>query len=193
MFYSPRRKLGIFRAAVWGIAKCGKTETLKGLIAQLPPQITRGAWLDYRSIPEQDRSLLLEYVPVRLGEVNGTQLMLELFAPPPEQAESATWLNLVSEADGIIIVIDSQVSRLAENIDSLRRLKELLARAGKSLNRLPVVCQFNKRDLPDALPFEVLERAVDLRTAPAFETVAEKGLGLVDAIQALRKLLLRTL
>ena len=59
--------------------------------------------------------------------------------------------------------------------------------------RIPVVCQFNKRDLPDALPFEVLERAIDLRTAPAFETVASQRRGLVDVVQALRKLLVRTL
>lgn len=193
MFYLPRRKLGIFRAAIWGIGRCGKTETLKSLIAQLPPQITRGNWLDYRTVPERDSDLFMEYVPVRLGEVKGTDLMLELFAPQPGQAACATWLRLASEADGVIIIIDSQVSRLAENIDSLRSLKELLIRANRSLMRIPVVCQFNKRDLPDALPLEVLERTIDLRTAPAFETVASQRLGLVDVVQALRKLLVRTL
>ena len=59
--------------------------------------------------------------------------------------------------------------------------------------RIPAVCQFNKRDLPDALPFEVLERAIDLRTAPAFETVASLKLGLTDVVRALGKLLVLTL
>jgi len=193
MFYLSGKKLGIFRAAIWGIDKCGKTETLKGLVSQLPRQITRGAWLDYDLLSERDKDLLLEYVPVRLGQIKGMDLMLELFAPHPDQAASGTWLQLVSDADGLIIVVDSQTSRLSENIESLRSLKELLARANRSLMRIPVVCQFNKRDLPDALPFEVLERTIDLRTAPAIETVASQNLGLMDVVQALGKLLVRTL
>ncbi len=193
MFYSPGKRLGIFRAAIWGISKCGKTETLKGLVSQLPPQITRGNWLDYDVLSERDKDLLLEYVPVRLGQVKGTDLMIELFAPHPDQAASKTWLQLVIDADGIIIAVDSQTSRLSENINSLRSLKELLARANKSLMRMPVVCQFNKKDLPDALPFEVLERAIDLRTAPVFETVASQKLGLIDVVQALSRLLARAL
>ena len=193
MFYLPQKKLGILRAAIWGIAKCGKTETLKGLVSQLPPQITRGNFLDCGKVPERDRELFLEYVPIRLGQVKGMDLMLELFAPHADQATSDTWLQLASDADGIVIVVDSLTSRLSENINSLHSLKELLARAKRKLTRIPMVCQFNKRDLPDALPFEVLERAIDLRTAPTFETVASEKLGLIDVVQALRKMLVRAL
>lgn len=193
MFYLPHKKLGILRAAIWGIGKCGKTETLKGLVSQLPPQITRGNSLDCGAVPEQDKELFLEYVPIRLGQVKGTDLMLELFAPHSDQATSDTWLQLASEADGIVVVVDSLTSRLSENINSLHSLKQLLARAHRALTRTPMVCQFNKRDLPDALPFEVLARAIDLWTAPAFETVATEKLGLIEVVQALRKMLLRSL
>jgi len=193
MFYLPQKKLGILRAAIWGIGECGKTETLKGLVSQLPTQITRGNFLDCGAVPERDRELFLEYVPIRLGQVKGTDLMLELFAPHADQAASDTWLQLASDADGIVIVVDSQTSRLSENINSLHSLKRLLARAKRELTRIPMVCQFNKRDLPDALPFEVLERAIDLRTAPTYETVASEKLGLIDVIQALRKMLVRAL
>jgi len=193
MFYSPSKKLGIFRVAMWGIGKSGKTESLKGLVSLLPPQITRGNWLDYGVLSERDKNLLLEYVPVRLGQAKGMDLMLEVFATQPDQAGSETWLQLASSADGIIIVVDSQTHRLSENIASLLNLRELLARSNRSLMRIPVVCQFNKRDLPDALPFEVLERSIDLRTAPAFESVASQKLGLIDVVQASSKLLVRTL
>ncbi|MBN1592488.1 MAG: hypothetical protein JW941_04470 [Candidatus Coatesbacteria bacterium] len=193
MFYSSQRKAAVFRAAIWGIEGAGKTETLEGLISQLPPEVTRGNWLGYHGISERDKSSFLEYVPIRLGEQDGINLMLELFSPQPDQRASETWLEIVSGADGIIVVVDSQLSRLTENIDHLAVLKDLLANSNRSLMRIPVVCQFNKRDLPDILPFEVLERLIGLRTAPAFETIASQQLGVLDAIRALRKLLIRSL
>ena len=193
MFYSPRKKLAIFRAALWGATQCGKTETLKGLISQLPREVTRGNWLDYADMPERDTELLLEYVPVRLGRIKEADVMLELFAPHADQAGLEVWQKLVSGADGIIIVVDSRTSRLARNLASLRRLRQLLVTANRSLERTPTVCEFNKRDAPDALPLEVLERAIDLRTAPVVGTVATRQMGLVDVVQALSKLLVRTL
>jgi len=193
MFYSPSKKLAIFRAALWGTTQCGKTETLKGLIGQLPREVTRGNWLDYGGIPERDTEFFLEYVPVRLGHIKDADVMLELFAPHLDQAGLEVWLELASGADGIIIVVDSHTSRLARNLASLRQLRQLLVTANRSLERVPTVCQFNKRDVPDALPCEVLERAIDLRTAPVIETVATRRMGLVDVVRALSKLLLRAL
>lgn len=191
MFYSSHYKALISRIAVWGIENSGKTETLKGILSLLPDRVTRGNWLDYEGIPDDDRELFLEYVPVRLGEIKGVKAMMELFAPPRPLVNDGTWLSLASDPDGVLLTVDSDLARLSENLKWLDSLKDRLGGSGKFLQKVPVVCQLNKRDLNDALPVDVLERAINLRTAPFIETVASDRLGLHEVLRGLTKLMLR--
>ncbi|MCD6326631.1 GTPase domain-containing protein [bacterium] len=193
MFYSKNKGAVILRALLWGIEQSGKTETLKSLIASLPQQSTADNWLNYRSIADKDREYLLEYLPIRLGLVKGIDVTLELFAPPASLSRGEHWLGMMPHTDGFILVVDSSTSRLGANLASMVELKEHLGRMGKTLHKLPVVCQLNKRDIKDALPTDVLVRAINLRTAPHIETSATQSRGVLDVLQAMTSLLLREL
>jgi len=190
MFYSKTKKAAILRVLLWGVAGAGKSETLSQLRAALPNHLTRGCWLDYASADRD--GLFLEYLPVKLGRVKGVDVTLELFSAPG-QSSGSEWLELVPEADGFVVVIDSAVERLSANLESTDELRNLLSKSGKALERIPTVCQLNKRDLKDSLPPDVLHRATGLWSSPELETVAPEGLGVLDVLQAAVTLNLRRL
>jgi len=183
----------LVRVALWGMRRSGKSETLKNLAGLLPAQKTGNSWLSYGPEFEEDRRLWLEYLPVRIGRIGQMDVQLELFSAQHANASSAAWLDLVKAADGIILVIDSRVESLSKNLASVSQLRSILARSGKVLERMPVVLQFNMRDLDEVLPCDVLERAINLRTAPWYPTVAVRGVGLVDLIKAISTLVGRTI
>ena len=193
MFYSPGKKMVLVRVALWGMRRSGKSETLKNLAGLLPAQKTGNSWLSYGPEFEEDWRLWLEYLPVRIGRIGQMDVQLELFSAQRANASSAAWLDLVKAADGIILVIDSRVESLSKNLASVSQLRSILARSGKVLERMPVVLQFNMRDLDEVLPCDVLERAINLRTAPWYPTVAVRGVGLVDLIKAISTLVGRTI
>lgn len=193
MFYSPGKKMVLVRVALWGMRRSGKSETLKNLAGLLPAQKTGNSWLSYGPEFEEDWRLWLEYLPVRIGRIGQMDVQLELFSAQRANASSAAWLDLVKAADGIILVIDSRVESLSRNLASVSQLRSILARSGKVLERMPVVLQFNMRDLDEVLPCDVLERAINLRTAPWYPTVAVRGVGLVDLIKAISTLVGRTI
>ena len=98
-----------------------------------------------------------------------------------------TRLAVLNGADGIVFVVDSQAEKFEENVQSITELEMNLRRLGKELGNFPFVMQWNKRDMPSALPVNVLERYLNRRRVPSFEAVACSGTGVYSTLRAISK------
>jgi len=176
------------KVVYYGPGMSGKTTNLE-IIHQRAPEGNRG---DLTSIStDGDRTLFFDYMPLDLGTVAGMRTAFQLYTVPGQVYYNSTRKLVLQGVDGVIFVADSSAAMMNQNLESLRNLEENLNEYGKSLATLPHVIQFNKRDLPDALPVEELSRLMNAHNAPVFEAVANSGQGVFPTLKALAASVLR--
>ncbi len=186
----PSRRIDA-RVVFYGPGGGGKTTTLRR-IAEAAPEHARG---DFVSLADDDgRTLFLDDLPLDLGEVGGWRFRLALVGVPGQPAYERTRRALLAGADGVVFVADSDPARRQANIDSFAELARTLAGAGHDPSRFPVVVQFNKRDLPGAMPIpHMLADLGGSGDGAAFPTVAISGAGVFDALRAIGRRVARSL
>ncbi|MFP6640109.1 MAG: GTPase domain-containing protein [Myxococcota bacterium] len=178
------------RIVYWGNSGAGKTATLRALHAKLSAD-RRG---ELQSIPTRlDPTMTYEQFSVRLGKLAGRDTQLLLIAVPGACEAVQTRKQLLDRTDGIVWVCDPCEENQAANLEALGELRESLAAYGRSLEEIPVVVQYNKRDLADSFELESLHRQIQIPGAAVFETVATKGVGVLQALTAVSKRAARTL
>jgi signal recognition particle receptor subunit beta len=166
----------------YGPGRCGKTTNLQYVFSRLPEE-RRGKIVSLAT--EKDRTLFFDFLPLDVGPISGFQTRFQLYTVPGQVYYNATRRLVLQGADGVVFVADSQRSLMDENRESLDNLRENLSSWGMTLEELPLVFQYNKRDLPDiALPSE-LARLLDVGSRPAFEGVAVQGQGVLDTLRAI--------
>lgn len=163
----------------------GKTTNLRYIYDRIPAE-TKGRLVSIASANE--RTLFFDFLPLDLGRIHGFTVRFQLYTVPGQTAYERTRRTVLSGADGAVFVADARRERLADNVESLRELAENVADQGKSLPDLPLVMQYNKMDLPDALPTRALDAALNPRGVPRFEAVAIQGTGVFDTLRAIAKL-----
>jgi len=174
----------------YGPGMSGKTTNLE-VIHQRAPSQNRG---DLTSIStDGDRTLFFDYMPLDLGTVAGMRTCFQMYTVPGQVYYNSTRKLVLQGVDGVIFVADSSEAMLQQNIESLRNLEENLAEYGKSLATLPHVIQYNKRDLPDAMSVEELQRHMNELGVPSFEAVANTGQGVFPTLKALAASVLKNL
>ncbi len=134
-----------------------------------------------------DRTLYFDFLPLRVPDFKDLTVRLQLFTVPGQVYYNATRKLVLTGADGIIFVADSQRSRVEANLESLRNLQENLEEQGRALDEMPHVLQFNKRDLAELVPIEELEQRLNLHAAPSFASVASSGEGVYEALEAITR------
>lgn len=132
-----------------------------------------------------DRTLYFDFLPVRLPSVGELQIRLQLFTVPGQVYFNATRKLVLTGADGVIFVADSQAARLDANTESLDNLRDNLKELGKGLDDVPLVFSYNKRDLDDVLTVSELDRALNPRNYPSVETSAARGEGVFEPLDAI--------
>jgi len=176
------------KVVYYGPGMSGKTTNLE-IIHQRAPEGNRG---DLTSIStDGDRTLFFDYMPLDLGTVAGMRTAFQLYTVPGQVYYNSTRKLVLQGVDGVIFVADSSAAMINQNLESLRNLEENLNEYGKSLATLPHVIQFNKRDLPDAMPLEELSRLMNPNGAPVFEAIANTGQGVFPTLKALAASVLR--
>jgi mutual gliding-motility protein MglA len=100
---------------------------------------------------------------------------------------------ILKGVDGVVFVADSQVERMEANLESVENLRLNLAEQGYDLNKIPYVVQYNKRDLPNAVTLDEMQKAVNPRNVPEFQAVAPTGVGVFDTLKSVAKLVLTEL
>lgn len=163
----------------------GKTTNLKFVHGELPA----GTRSDLISIAtETERTLFFDFLPLDLGAVHGFTIRYHLYTVPGQNRYERTRMAVLNGADGVVFVADAQRERLQDNLESLRELEQNLARHGKRFPEFPLVMQYNKMDLPDALPAPELDRHLNTLEAPRFEAAALHGAGVFETLRAICKL-----
>jgi mutual gliding-motility protein MglA len=171
----------------YGPGMSGKTTNLE-VVHQRAPEGSRG---DLTSIStDGDRTLFFDFMPLDLGTVAGMKTQFQIYTVPGQVYYNSTRKLVLQGVDGVIFIGDSSASMMEENLESLRDLHENLTEYGKDMATMPMVVQYNKRDLPDALPVEDLERALNPEGRPFFEAVANTGQGVFPTLKALAALVL---
>lgn len=171
------------KVVYYGPALCGKTTNLEVIHRRVAPE-SRGTLMSLAT--ETDRTLFFDFLPVDLGSVRGFTTRFHLYTVPGQVQYDASRRLILKGVDGIVFVADSAADRLEANVESLRNLEENLRSYGYDPQAIPLVLQYNKRDLLDALATETLDAA--LRTgwaagAPTHEAVARDGTGVFETLQ----------
>ena len=168
----------------YGIGYCGKTTNLQHVFKSIDPR-ARGEMLSIAT--ETERTLFFDCLPLELGTIHGFRTRFHLYTVPGQILYERTRLAVLNGADGIVFVVDSQSEKFEENVQSIGELEMNMRRIGKDLGNFPFVMQWNKRDMPNALPVPVLERYLNRRRVPSFEAVAAQGKGVFATLRAISK------
>jgi mutual gliding-motility protein MglA len=174
----------------YGPGMSGKTTNLE-VVHQRAPTANRG---DLTSIStDGDRTLFFDFMPLDLGTVAGMRTCFQIYTVPGQVYYNSTRKLVLQGVDGVVFVADSSGSMVQENLESLKNLEQNLNEYGKTLASLPHVIQYNKRDLPDAMSVEELNRLLNAHNAPCFEAVANTGQGVFPTLKALAARVLETI
>ncbi len=174
----------------YGPGLSGKTTTLQQIHAQVPPE-SRGELISLST--EGDRTLFFDFLPLRIEQVRGLTLRLQLYTVPGQVFYDATRKLVLNGADGVVFVADSQPLAVDSNEESMSNLEQNLGELGIELRRFPLVIQYNKRDLATALPVRDLRQRLNACRAPEFETVASQGEGVMPALKEITYLVVQEL
>lgn len=178
------------KVVYYGPGLSGKTTSLKQVYAGIRPE-TRGQLISLST--EGDRTLFFDFLPVRIEPIGGLGLRLQLYTVPGQVFYDATRKLVLNGADGVVFVADSQPSAADANLESMGNLETNLAEMGIELASFPLVIQYNKRDLPGAVPVEELRGELNGWGAPEFETVASRGDGILPALREITRLVVKDL
>jgi signal recognition particle receptor subunit beta len=171
----------------YGPGLSGKTTNLEHIYNTTAPHL-RGKMVSMKT--KVDRTLFFDFLPIQGGEVAGFNIRFLLYTVPGQVYYNATRKLVLKGADAIVFVADSQSEEMAANRESLKNLEENLREHGKDLSEVPLVVQYNKRDLPSALPVERLEAELNPRGVPSFESVATAGKGVFETLTAATRMVL---
>ncbi len=174
----------------YGPGLCGKTTNLQQIFDTSNPE-RRGKLLSVAT--ETDRTLFFDFLPIDLGTIKGMKLKVGLYTVPGQVFYDATRRLVLRAADGVVFVADSQSAMLDGNLESLNNLKTNLALNNLDADVIPLVLQFNKRDLPNALDEASLNAALNWRGVPHKTAVAAKGLGVLETLKEIVKLVMASL
>jgi mutual gliding-motility protein MglA len=171
----------------YGPGLCGKTTNLQFVYDSLPSN-NKSKMLSLAT--KTDRTLFFDFLPLDLGKIRGMRTKLQLYTVPGQVYYNSTRQLVLKGADGVVFVADSQDFAVDANLESLQNLEDNLKRQGIRLREMPLVMQFNKRDLPNALPLAELEKEVNKLGVPTFESVATTGLGVEETLKGITQLVL---
>ena len=177
---NPLSRELVFKIVYYGPGLGGKTTTLEHIHTTAKPE-HRGKLVSLAT--PVDRTLYFDFLPVRLPPIRGMNVRLQLFTVPGQVYFNATRKLVLTGSDGIVFVSDSQTARADANLESLDNLRDNLVDQGRNIADVPLVFQHNKRDLPDVLPIEELDRMLNRWGAPSLPASAKTGLGVYEALE----------
>lgn len=179
-----RREIHL-KVVYYGPGLGGKTTNLESIHGRTRAEL-RGKLISLAT--ESERTLFFDLLPVDLGLFRGYQVRLHLCTVPGQIAHDRTRRLILRHVDGVVFVADSQRFRVEDNLESIDNLADNLRRQGDDPDRLPVVVQFNKRDLPSAMPIQELRAALKIpEGVHGVAAVATEGKGVLETVKTILK------
>lgn len=134
-----------------------------------------------------ERTLFFDFLPLALGTIRGFRVRFHLYTVPGQVFYDASRRLILKGSDGVVFVADSQVQRMEANLESLKNLEYHLQQQGDSFATVPVIFQYNKRDLPNVSPVSEMSKRLNRFALPEFEAIAIRGLGVVETLKGVAK------
>ena len=174
----------------YGPGLCGKTTNLQYIYKKVDPG-AKGKLISLAT--ESERTLFFDFLPLELGTIRGFKTRFHLYTVPGQIFYEASRKLILKGADGVVFVADSQLERVEANIQSLADMRQHLGDQGIDPDKIPLVIQYNKRDLPNAIPIDELQKTLNPRNLPWFEAVAPQGTGVFETLKAIAKFVMQEL
>ncbi len=184
------------KVVFYGPGMSGKTTNLE-IIHKKAPKDAVGEMVSIAT--ETDRTLYFDFLPLDLGQVAGMRTKFALYTVPGQIYYNATRKLVLQSVDGVIFVADSNPDKMSENLESLQNLRDNLNEMGLTIDDqssqgfVPVVLQYNKRDLPNALPVADIDAQINPMKAPTFEACARDGKGVFATLKEISRLVIEKL
>jgi signal recognition particle receptor subunit beta len=174
------------KVVYYGPALSGKTTNLEYIYEKMPAD-AKGKMVSMKT--RTDRTLFFDFLPLELGDISGYRTRMLLYTVPGQVYYNATRKLVLKGADAVVFVADSTPAKMEENVESLRNLEENLNEHGLTLDTIPWVIQYNKRDVDGALPVKALSDRLNPLNVPVFEAVATVGTGIYETFEAIAGML----
>ena len=142
---------------------------------------------------ENERTLFFDFLPLSVGEIRGYKTRFHLYTIPGQTFYEASRDFILKGVDGVVFVVDSAPERMDANVEAFEHFQSALVRQGYDLARIPLVFQYNKRDLPNAASIEELETTFNPTKRPHFEAVANRGEGVMHTLENISQMVIDAL
>ena len=183
-FNYAKKELNL-KIVYYGTSLGGKTTNLRSIYGRLTAD-RKGQMMSLAT--DLDQTIFFDFLPVEVGEVKGWKLRFHLYTVPGQVYYNASRRLVLKGVDGLVFVVDSQHERLDENIESMYYLRDNLKVYRLALEDVPMVIQYNKRDLPNIMPIKELESQINDAGYQYFESVAIRGIGIFETLKAMCQL-----
>ena len=187
VFFNHATRQMTAKIVYYGPGLCGKTTNLNTIYGKTSTK-ARGEMVSLNT--ETDRTLFFDLLPMDVGMVGGFKTKLQLYTVPGQVFYNSTRKLVLKGVDGIVFVVDSQTPMLEASKESLQNLQDNLRELGLGIQDIPMVFQWNKRDLRNVVPVEQLEKELNPKSLPSFESVAQDGTGVFETLRGVTKLAL---
>lgn len=185
MHINRQKKEITLKIVYYGPGYSGKTTNIEQIYQNVPDEL-RSPLTTMQN--QGDRTLFFDYMQVSLGKIGGLTPRFNLYTVPGQVQYAATRKIVLRGADAVVFVADSGMTRVKDNVYSWRQLHKQLDELNINLDEFPVVVQFNKRDLPDALPLPLMRRMLELPPdVVCYEAQANQNIGTRETLQAVVK------
>lgn len=172
----------------YGPSLCGKTTNIQSIYQSVKPE-QKGKLVSLAT--EADRTLFFDFLPIEIANIRGFKTRLHFYTVPGQVYYNSTRRAVLTGVDGLVFVADSQRDKMEENIESLANLEENLNYYGKSMKTIPLVIQYNKRDIADAMPIAEMNQILNPDGYAFSEAVATTGEGVLETLTKITKMVLQ--
>ncbi|HKY61907.1 MAG TPA: ADP-ribosylation factor-like protein [bacterium] len=176
-----------FKIVYYGPAQSGKTTCLEYLFEKTKGK-SKAEMIRQES---NERTLFFDFMPLFLSEIKGYKTRFHLYTVPGQVLYEDSRKLILKGVDGVVFVADSSVDQMEANLRSLDSLQTNLTEQGVSLDTIPFLVQYNKRDLPNAANVEAMRKLLNPHQAPDFETIATKGESVFEGFSRIAKEVIR--
>ena len=183
-FINPQSKEINCKIVYYGPQNAGKSTSLHQVYERTAPA-NRGKLVSLSN--SDDQALFFDFLPLSLGKVKNHALRFHLYTVPGDAHYDSAQKMIMKGVDGVVFVVDSRIDRLEDNLNSWKSLEANLKNQDNNILTLPIVIQYNKRDMASTLPIDELRQFFNKRNLPEFETDARKGKNVLEAFQAVAK------
>lgn len=173
-----------------GTGLCGKTTNIQYIYEHTQSE-QKGKLVTLST--ENERTLFFDFLPLAVGDVRGYKTRFHLYTIPGQTFYEISREFILKGVDGVVFVVDSQAERMESNLEALEGLEKALDRQGYDSNKLPLVLQYNKRDMPSVVSVRELEATFNPMRRPYFEAVASRGQGVMETLQSVSQWIIREL